>query len=738
MQQRQLIPLELQSLPQWVCAGINKMPLNPRTGKMASVTDASTWGTFEEANRSGYTHIGFVLTTEDPYTIIDLDATEDPDALQRQDKIVSMLASYTEISQSGKGRHVIVRGSIPRGARRDKVEMYSSHRYMICTGNVCVNAPIEERQELLDILFREMSPVGDASTDLEDHEDARFTDDQIIDRAMHAVNGDKFNALCRGEWQREGYPSQSEADFALLSMFAFYTPHNEQVRRLFRMSALGKRDKAQRDKYLNTALAKIRAKEAPPVDLAQFEDAPVEQHEPAGELPSVPTKPPASNIPPPPGLIGELADYIFSAAVRPVREVGLAAALALTAGIVGRSYNISNTGLNQYVILLARTGSGKEGAASGIESLITALRSGVPMVDRFIGPSAFASGQALIRVLEERPCFVSVLGEFGLTLQQLCDPRANAALIMLRRVMLDLYTKSGWSNMLRPWVYSDNTKNTGTIQAPGVTILGEATPETFYHGLDSTHIAEGLIPRFSVIEYTGGRPARNANAFTPPPGALVSKLEQLVVTALHTQNNNTCAPVQCDTLAGRMLDELDVYADSRINGSGQDVEMQLWNRAHLKALKLAALLAVGSNPHQPVIRQEEALWAVEFTKRDIDQVLLRFAGGDVGTGDHRKEADIRRAMEQYFELKAGARLQYKAPKTLVTAPGSANVVPFAYLKERTRTLTSFKQDRLGSNKALKQVLEDMTASGVLILVPPTQAREKFGVSTALYIKGEAW
>ncbi|MFS6755248.1 hypothetical protein, partial [Staphylococcus aureus] len=78
-----------------------------------------------------------------------------------------------------------------------------------------------------------------------------------------------FNSLCRGEMSE--YPSQSEADFALLSIIGFYTQDNEQVRRVFRMTALGKRDKANRDnKYLNRALEKIRAQQPEPVNFDQL------------------------------------------------------------------------------------------------------------------------------------------------------------------------------------------------------------------------------------------------------------------------------------------------------------------------------------------------------------------------------------------------------------------------------------------------------------------------------------
>ena len=54
---RNNIPMELRALPQWVVASADRVPLNPRTGQPASVTDPSTWATFEEAIRTGMKHI---------------------------------------------------------------------------------------------------------------------------------------------------------------------------------------------------------------------------------------------------------------------------------------------------------------------------------------------------------------------------------------------------------------------------------------------------------------------------------------------------------------------------------------------------------------------------------------------------------------------------------------------------------------------------------------------------------
>lgn len=751
------IPGELRSLPQWVMADMtphaetgqpNKFPLNPRTGQIAKVTDPSTWGTFEEAIRTGRP-VGFVLASSDPYCIIDLDnkpakpATQEQ--LERHAKILDAFNSYTERSISGYGYHIIVRGNVPTGVHRDNVEVYSSGRYMICTGDTVRASPIVDHQPLLDVLFHEMQPPPIAQ--LFEHE-AIMDDIQLYEMASEAINGEKFSVLCRGVWQNE-YPSQSEADFALLSIIAFYTQDNEQVRRLFRMSALGKRSKATRDnKYLDRALQKIRAQQPPPVDLGQLmanakalapapitletPDVPSPRHSvpiESKQLPidAIPTG--LEDITLPPGLIGDLAQYFYATAIRPVPEVALAASIALVAGVAGRSYNISGSGLNQYMILLAKTGSGKEGALSGIENLIAAVRPQIPMADQFIGPAAFASGQALVKVLNDRPCFVSVLGEFGLTLQQLSDHRANSAQLMLRKVLLDLYAKSGWNRSLRSSVYSDTEKNTKIIQAPNVTILGESTPETFFDGLDASHIAEGLIPRFSVLEYNGDRPARNRSANVPPAPELAQRFADLIAIALTTTNNNTCCPVQVDESGLALLDEFDTEADAIMNDSKHEAEVQLWNRAHLKALKLAALLSVGINPHQPSVTSVTAQWAIDFTRRDILNVARRFLSGDVGQGDNKQHHDLKRVIEHYFKMCARDTNQQLH---------AAKVIPYRYLAQRTAAVASFRTDRLGATNALKRSLQRMVESAMLIEIPQHVLQRSYDYSGIAYGIGKEW
>lgn len=737
------IPAELRKHKNWVVSGENKIPLNPRTGQRADVTDSSTWGSFEEAISAGHKSIGFVLSENDDYCIIDLDNKPSnpatPEQLARHSKIIESFKSYTEISVSGSGVHIVIKGKIPQGKHRDHVEAYSQERYMIFTGNVLNPYPIENRQELLDVLFAEM---GHIETSELEQIDSDMSDAEIFERASEASNAEKFLRLCDGGMQ--GYPSQSEADFALMSIIAFYTKDNEQVRRIFRYTKLGKRDKAQRNAYLDYALSKIRGNEVPTVDAskllelanrltAQSKEQELVETVESADGPTEQFSEVNAPVEFPIGIIGEMAEYFYSTAIRPVREIALAAAIALTAGVTARSYNISGAGLNQYLILLARTGSGKEGALSGIDTLLASVRPVIPMADQFIGPSAFSSGQALIKVLNEKPCFVSVLGEFGLTLQQLSDLNVTSSERMLKKVLLDLYSKSGHNQVLRSSVYSDVEKNTKIVQAPNVTILGESTPETFYDGLSASMIAEGLIPRFTIIEYKGDRPKRNPNPNQPPSNTLKVKFTELITSAITVSNNNSCVAVTIAVDALELLDGFDSYADKRMN-SKSEADVQLWNRAHLKALKLSGLIAVGVNPHQPLVTQVVAEYAIKFIHSEITNIAERFHAGDIGNGESKQISDLKAAVKDYFFLTDKLRKSYGINDKLF----ELKVIPYTYLSRKLVAVASYKKDKIGATNAIKRNIQVLIDSGDLDIIAPAWVLKNAEFGGVCYSITKSW
>ena len=586
-------------------------------------------------------------------------------------------------------------------------------------------------------------------------EEQTLEDSHIWRIASNANNGENFRALCNatadtlpgskdGTWAEIGkYESQSEADYALLSMLAFYSRCNEQIRRMFRETRLAQRNKSIRnDVYLNRSLKRIRNREAPLVDFSKLlrvrPPIPEPPAIPVGDYPPLPPQPfhaNASHVSFPPGLVGDVASYILATAIRPVPEIALAASIAFLSGICARGYNVSSNGLNHYVLILARTGRGKDGAASGIDLLIEAIMQSHPTFSMFIGPGNFASGPAVIKTLAAQPCFLSVMGEFGQTLKLLCDPRANEAQITYKRALLQSYSNSGFHKKMYASAYSDKEKNTGIVQAPNLSLLGESNPDTFFASIDESHIAEGLISRFTVFQYDGLRVPENENAFHPPDKPLVEKLKELVSIATNAAYNMTNIPVSKTNEANALLKAFGVEADNIINTSGNtETSAELWNRAGLKAQKLAALVAVGCVPKNPVITLELATWAINLTRREIAAMHKRFANGEIGTGEQKQDSEIKRLFAEFQKLTPDQKLAYRCPPALL----ETQVMPFHYLNLRCRSLTCFKDDRRGAKKALEDALNTMTKTEVLEMIPLSQLLHEHKTRSPVYYPGAAW
>jgi primase-polymerase (primpol)-like protein len=264
------IPETLREREQWVCwreaerdGKPTKIPVTPGAGGFASSTESETWTSFETALEYTETAhadgVGFVFTDDDPIVGVDLDDCRDPETGDVDDAaldIIARLDSYTEVSPSGTGYHVLITGELPDGRnRRGSIELYDTARFFTVTGDHVERTPtrIARRQDALDAIHREYvqeterdtasesEQRGDAddqsaTTDTADI-DVDLEDEELLEKATNASNGEKFERLWNGNMV--GYDSQSEADMALCCLLAFWTGGDRtQMDQLFRQSGL--------------------------------------------------------------------------------------------------------------------------------------------------------------------------------------------------------------------------------------------------------------------------------------------------------------------------------------------------------------------------------------------------------------------------------------------------------------------------------------------------------------------
>jgi hypothetical protein len=151
------IPQELRALPNWVVwlyeyrdGDWTKVPYDPRTGAKARSNDPSTWASFDEAVRHAgrYDGIGFQFG-DSGLVGIDLDDCRDQktgELTRFAQRIVSRFETYGEVSPSGTGVKLFVRGTWPDGGKQrridgNKIEVYPRGRYFTVTGQRLDSAP---------------------------------------------------------------------------------------------------------------------------------------------------------------------------------------------------------------------------------------------------------------------------------------------------------------------------------------------------------------------------------------------------------------------------------------------------------------------------------------------------------------------------------------------------------------------------------------------------------------------
>lgn len=154
-----MFPAELTERKQWVCVGSDKLPMQADRPEPASSTNPLTWNTYELAQKSvdvgNYKYVGYVFTKEDGIVGIDIDIGFEDNGLLPNEislDIIGAIGSYTELSKSGRGFHIFVKGKLPFAGRNNRqgLEIYESGRYFVMTGKTVVYNKIIENQAGVD------------------------------------------------------------------------------------------------------------------------------------------------------------------------------------------------------------------------------------------------------------------------------------------------------------------------------------------------------------------------------------------------------------------------------------------------------------------------------------------------------------------------------------------------------------------------------------------------------------
>jgi putative DNA primase/helicase len=251
------IPWALTAQAQWLIAGADKKPHNAKEPLSADTGPVNAmnpqhWSSFHVAQaeataRGPEWRPGLCLTRETKLTLIDLDksvsasGTLTPEAAA----IVARFsdAAYIEKSCSGKGIHILVRGTLPKPpARRHlgNIECYDAGRFVVFTGDTLSSTPlVKDFTQELALWHAEYFPPK--SIPLE-----RFTtppppaiadDKELLARCLRS---ERFRALHeRGDVGAYG-GDDSSADLAFVNLVRLNGGTASQADALYRRSAIAR------------------------------------------------------------------------------------------------------------------------------------------------------------------------------------------------------------------------------------------------------------------------------------------------------------------------------------------------------------------------------------------------------------------------------------------------------------------------------------------------------------------
>jgi putative DNA primase/helicase len=147
------VPVSMREEPRWCCWRYEerddgkrmKLPLHASRGTRLDVTDSTGWVSFERAVNSKVRHDGIGFCLGDGWAGVDLDGCRNPETGELHAwarYVVQLLASYTEVSPSGTGIKIFVKGALPLGARHvfkrvpiKQIELYDGKHYFTVTGD---------------------------------------------------------------------------------------------------------------------------------------------------------------------------------------------------------------------------------------------------------------------------------------------------------------------------------------------------------------------------------------------------------------------------------------------------------------------------------------------------------------------------------------------------------------------------------------------------------------------------
>jgi len=327
----------------------------------------------------------------------------------------------------------------------------------------------------------------------------------------------------------------------------------------------------------------------------------------------------------PPGLIGDMCKEAMEMANYPNKTLAIMSSITFIAGIIGRRYNVSGTGLNLYSTLLMDTGMGKSVIGSMINSTVLANSGNNNIAQTYLGSSSFTGAKALWDDLDKGLSKICVMTEAGLMRGQTAGDKKG-----LERALLDLYTGSGKDAWVGGTQYSSSDNSMKRLNAPALSIIQESTPKSFIDSMKSNDSdISGDLARMWILRINTDKPKLNRKPRRRFSESILKRVKELMEVCGDLQVNKNIVS-DGDVIDIGISDYIYDWADkitekeNKYKREGEHLKHIMATRAWVKTIKIASIVDV-FNGHTD-IEDETFNWANKYAVgHEIQNIDILFS-----------------------------------------------------------------------------------------------------------------
>jgi hypothetical protein len=352
-----------------------------------------------------------------------------------------------------------------------------------------------------------------------------------------------------------------------------------------------------------------------------------------------------------PGLVSDIAHWILSASRVPQKRFAVAAAIIIVGLAAARHLKTpTRSQLNIYMLLIAKTANGKDAPLTAAKNILRAAR-----LREMIGPAGGASDISVYLHCHAYPVTLLPIDEFGDILAA-----NNAHNASSHAQKLNAAYKIMWSGGQVP-VPKAASRGNITLDDPFVSMMASSTPKQFFNAVSSKQAEDGLLNRMLMISVEKFAPfnkksgdigdvpveiaerlrslANRPGAHGGDPRAFRAKRKKAKETDDEDDEETVIvAPPQSVVVPwdGEKAEAFfDAYADEERAMIEKDERRATFGpRCAENALKVATILAVSQNPHQP---------AVDLRCLRLGKLLAEASFSDMTRGFERHVPDSKNA-----------------------------------------------------------------------------------------------